>query len=101
MDLLRDAETIPKFVRMVLAGCDTDHNDVEHRIFLNAHQGLQHIDPHSYIQSRDYDTALGLGTDLPFTEPVAIFPVASFQDTLTKDIHLLEKAYDNTVSYDR
>jgi hypothetical protein len=101
MDLLRNAETIPNFVRMVLAGRDTDHNDVVHRLFLNARQGLEDIDPGAYIQSRDYDSAHGITRDLPFTEPLSIFPVASFRDTLTKDIHILGKAYDNTVSCDK
>ena len=95
--ILDGPEDIYIFCRMVLAG--RLHVDgVEHRIFINARQGLRPIIPSDLALTRDYDSISSCSTTLPFLAPFSIFPVAPFKDTLTSDNHLEGKAYDREVS---
>ena len=82
---------------MVLAG-RVDVNGTEHRIFVNARQDLAEIRSSSFTVTRDYDSICACTSDLPFTAPLSIYPVAPFRDTLKDDNHLTGKAYDRQVS---
>jgi hypothetical protein len=71
------------FVRFVLAGRWKGH-----RIFINSRQDAAAPPKGQYIFRRDFDSAIGVTRDLPFIVPLAVFPVASFRDTLTTDNHI-------------
>jgi hypothetical protein len=97
MEILHDSDDIYDFCRMVLAG-RLQVNGVEHRVFINARQNLPPIRPRNLTLTRDYDSICALSTDLPFSVPFSVFPVAPFRDTLTSDNFLKAKAYDKEVS---
>lgn len=67
-----------------------------HRVVLNARQGLHH--PHSPSFTRDFDSAIGITRNLPFTAAFNVYPVPSFKDTLTRRNHVLGPVYQNSVS---
>jgi hypothetical protein len=75
------------FIRFVLAGriCN---NGQQGRIFINARQGAAAPSKGNYQQRGDVDSAIGITRGLPFNVPLAIFPLAPFRDTLTKDNHI-------------
>jgi hypothetical protein len=95
--ILDGPDHIDDFCRMVLAG-RVNIDGEEHRLFINARQGLENINPARYRCTRDYDSMLSCTSNLPFNAPLSIFPVASFKDTLTADIHLIGKALNKAVS---
>ncbi|KAF8233753.1 hypothetical protein L208DRAFT_1377198 [Tricholoma matsutake] len=55
--ILVDPDTIHNFCHMVLAG-RADIDGIEHRLFVNARQGLEEIDTGILTISRDYDSVL-------------------------------------------
>ena len=95
--ILQDSDDIYDFCRMVLAG-RLQVNGVEHRIFINARQNLPPIHPRDLTLTRDYDSICALSSDLPYSVPFSVYPVAPFRDTLTSDNFLKGKAYDKEVS---
>ena len=95
--ILEGPNDIYQFCRMVLAGrIEVDGED--HRIFVNPRQDLLPIRPSRLTLTRDYDSISACSTNLPFKVPLSIYPVAPFKETLTKDIHLLGKAYNRQVT---
>jgi hypothetical protein len=76
-----------KFLRFVLAGRLKDDDGKEHRIFVNTRQGIKPPTKDKYTVSRDIDSIIGVSSDLPYKSSLAIFPMPSFRDTLTEDIH--------------
>jgi hypothetical protein len=58
-----------------------------HRVVLNARQDLRHPENPSF--TRDFDSAIGITRNLPFTTALNIFPVPSFKDTLKRRNHVL------------
>lgn len=64
---------------------------VPHRVSLNARQGLDH--PISPELTRDFDSAIGITDDLPYTSPFNVYPISSFRDTLTKPNHVQGRIY--------
>lgn len=95
--ILQDPDDIYNFCRMVLAG-RLQVNGVEHRVFINARQNLPPIRPGDLTLTRDYDSICACSSDLPFTVPFSVYPVAPFRDTLTSDNYLKGKVYDKVVS---
>ena len=95
--LLTGPEDIYDFCRMVLAG-RVKVDGVERRIFLNARQDLEPIDPRFCTRTRDYDSLCACTQTLPFTAPLSVFPVSPFKETLTADNHLAGRAYNRAVS---
>lgn len=87
LSLERSPDVSARFLRFVLAG-RLELNGNQTRIFINARQGAFPPPIHDYRKRRDIDSAVGLGHDLPFRIALAIFPLASFRDTLTKDNHI-------------
>jgi hypothetical protein len=80
-------DNLIRFVRFVLAG-RFDFDGSQTRIFINARQDASPPPIHKYQLHRDLDSANGITRDLPFRTALAIFPLASFRDTLTKDNHM-------------
>jgi hypothetical protein len=83
------------FINAALCGRVVLDQDA-HRVVLNARQDLQH--PHSPSYTRDFDSAIGITRNLPFTAALNIFPVPSFKDTLKKRNHVLGPVHLNSVS---
>src|SRR5262245_41174959 len=81
--LFADGQNSDAFVRFVLAG-----RLQSHRIFVNARQETSAPPLGQYQLRRDIDSVIGITNDLPFRATLAIFPVPSFRDTLTKDVHV-------------
>lgn len=68
-------------VQFIIAG--RDHIDgVEHRVYLNAAQGLPSLERDEYQVIRDYDSVIGISRTLPFQDSIAVYPLAPFQDSL-------------------
>ncbi|KAG1838806.1 hypothetical protein DFJ58DRAFT_668161 [Suillus subalutaceus] len=80
-------DQLEAFLRFVLAG-RLQYHDEHARISINARQGA--LAPHisKYQLYRDIDSVIGITKDLPFQLHMAIFPLASFRDSLTEDNHL-------------
>lgn len=85
------------FVRFALGGRVTNHAGVLHRVYVNACNDAQDLEAGAYSLSRDVDAAVGLCATLPFSEPLAVFPLPSFTDTLKKDNHIMGHAFDREV----
>jgi hypothetical protein len=79
-----------KFFRFVLAG-RTQVDDITRHITLNACQGLQ--EPEAYEVTRDYDSLIGVSTDLPYRSHLALNPVPPFKETLFKPNHMKSIVY--------
>lgn len=80
-------DQLENFLRFILAG-RLQYRDKLARIFINARQGALVPPISEYKLYRDIDSVIGVTHDLPFRLPMAIFPLASFRDTLTEDNHL-------------
>jgi hypothetical protein len=50
--------------------------------------------------TRDYDSAIGITRTLPFTRPLAVYPVPPFGETLKRDNHIMHAIMDPSVSGD-
>ena len=98
--LSEDDPDIKEFVKFILAGRNWNNRGEQERIFVNGQQGttaLQHGLDSNYDLARDYDSAIGITSDLPFSEPFAIYPLSPFKDTLKKTNHIKGKAFDQHV----
>ncbi len=78
------------FIRFMLAG-RLEMNGKSLRVSINAKQGAPPPSMGKYDLHRDIDSVIGVTQDLPFRRPIAIFPLPSFRDTLTKDNHVTYK----------
>ena len=58
----------------------------EHRVILNARQDLDHPDHPSF--TRDFDSAIGITCNFPFTAALNIYPIPNFRDTLKRSNHI-------------
>ena len=76
------------FVQFVLAGRLKQDDGSEKRVFINSRDDAYVPGRGEHRQKRDYDSASGTSRDMPFTAAMAVFPVASFADTLKKDNHI-------------
>lgn len=85
-----EAADATTFIRLVLAG-RLEMNGKSLRVSINAKQGAPPPPVGKYDLHRDIDSVIGITQDLPFKRPLAIFPLASFWDTLTKDNHVTYK----------
>jgi hypothetical protein len=70
--------------------------DEPHRIVLNARQDLESPDDPTF--TRDFDSAIGITRNLPFTAALNVYPVPSFKDTLKKRNHVMGPVHLNNVS---
>lgn len=83
------------FCKFVLAG-RAQRDGVGRHISVNPCQAL--VIPRRYNITRDYDSLIGASWDLPYSKPLALFPVPPFRDTLRKSNHLNSRAYSPQVS---
>ena len=67
-----------------------------HRASVNARQGLHPPVLPEFM--RDFDSAIGITHDLPYTSPFNVYPVSSFRDTLRKPNHVQGPIYAQDVS---
>ena len=68
------------------------------RVFVNARQDADPPQYGEYELRRDLDLVIGITRDLPFLQAMAIFPMASFEDTLKKDKHMTRLIADPNAS---
>lgn len=85
-----------EFVNTVLCG---RWGDPPARFCLNGMQDAGEINLDDYEITRDFDSIIGVTDTLPYTMPLAIFPVPSFRDTLTKDVHIDGLAFLDSVCF--
>lgn len=78
-----------KFIRFNMAG-RFELNGVKARIAVNSRQGNSLLGKTLHRRS-DIDSVIGVSHDLPFIVPLAVFPLASFRDTLKASNHLKYK----------
>lgn len=87
-------KSVSHFVRLCLAGryrenlAESSANDYRYKI--NVRSGLSGIayPEENWIITGDWDSAIGMTEDLPFTVPMAFFAVPPFRDTLKKSNHI-------------
>src|SRR4051812_10775642 len=84
---LQRTDDMHDFARFVCAG-RWGNDDQEQRVFVNARQDARAPPTLEYELRRDFDSAIGITKDLPFHEAMAVFPMASFDDTLKRDNHI-------------
>ena len=90
-----DEDRLEKLVNCILCGRWPEPSC---RMVLNVAQGLDPISLHDCQVSRDIDSIIGISDTLPYTSPMAVFPIPSFKETLTTDVHLKGLACVNPVS---
>ncbi|KAK7675980.1 hypothetical protein QCA50_014254 [Cerrena zonata] len=79
-----------KFANTVLCG---RWGDPPARLSLNGMQDAGAVNLNHYEITRDFDSVIGITDNLPYTHPLAIFPVPPFRETLTQDVHLSGPAF--------
>jgi hypothetical protein len=89
------AENSMDFINAALCGRITQNQEA-HRVILNARQDLDH--PHNPSFTRDFDSAIGVTRNLPFTAPLNVYPIPNFKDTLKRPNHVEGPIYDDNVS---
>ena len=60
----------------------------EVRVTVNCRQGADPPRDGEYQLRRDFDSAIGITRDLPFSTALAVFPMPSFADTLKRSNHV-------------
>lgn len=77
------------FVNFVLAGRIPLEDGTIGRVKLDPIKDLDDMsNQDSVIVTRDYDSIIGISTKIPFTVPVAVYPLANFRDSLRRTNHL-------------
>jgi hypothetical protein len=88
------SESVDKldFINAALCGRVMIDGDT-YRISVNARQDLE--PPEFPTFTRDFDSAIGITYNFPFTAALYIFPVPSFKETLKKGNHVKARLYPN------
>ena len=87
--------TLDKLINVILCG---RWPQPRCRLVLNVAQGVQPIRREDCKITRDVDSVIVITDTLPYTDPLAVFPIPSFRDTLTDDVHLKGAAFITEVS---
>lgn len=87
-----------EFVRFVLAGRFSAEAGHGTRAYINICQGSVHLSDADVTVVRDFDSAIGITKDLPFKHAVAVYPIAPFRETLTRNNHLSRAVTKRDVS---
>lgn|ERR1700735_5214629 len=90
---LYDSPEPANFVRFVLNGVHEGMQAVVDPI-LNAIKDEEQI-----RVFRDYDSLLGIDTDIQVTSPLTVYPVARTEDVLSKNIHIHYNFKNSEVSF--
>jgi hypothetical protein len=94
----------PAFVRYALAGRraredlgngDGDGDSERHTVNVRQDVGATAPQLGECTLVRDFDSATGKTRTLPFTQPLAIFPLSPFKETLKKDNHVTHTIHQN------
>ncbi|KAH8986187.1 hypothetical protein EDB86DRAFT_2832781 [Lactarius hatsudake] len=83
-----------EYINVALCGrtmVEHGNEQVPHRALVNARLDLQH--PANPQFTRDFDSAIGVTRNLPFTAAFNVYPVPSFRDTLKRPNHVLGPIY--------
>lgn len=109
--LTADGDGVYEFTRAVLAGRYEDERDgTQHRIIV---RGLLGLTPPAecdyndiptsdeYSIARDYDSILGFSDNLPYSQPIGIYPIPQLAETLDKKVHVTYLCRTRSVSSPR
>lgn len=80
-------EAVDHFMRLMLAGRALVNGETR-RVFVNPLQGVSYPAEGEYQITGDFDSLIGFCFTLPLKCAMAVYPVPSFQHTLTKTIHI-------------
>lgn len=75
------------FVRYCLAGIATQ-DDEDVRIKIDPMRDCVTSADHPFTVTRDFDSLIGITRNLPFTQPVAFYPVPPFCETMVDSNHM-------------
>lgn len=95
MQQASNSTTQMAFINAALCGRIIE-DEKPHRVMLNARQDLRH--PHHPSLTRDFDSAIGITRNFPFTAALNIFPVPNFKFTLKRSNHVKGFIYLKNVS---
>ena len=99
---------LPGFYDLCAAQRDISHESFVRLVLEGRHRGRQVVvDPlrgnmaqgEDLVVLRDYDSLLGIHEDLVVDGDLTLHPIARFQDTLLKDVHLSHQFNTATVSF--
>ncbi|EKM49390.1 uncharacterized protein PHACADRAFT_33457 [Phanerochaete carnosa HHB-10118-sp] len=80
--------TVPDFVRLVLAGRKKTAAG-ERRLNINVFKDcVSPADIDNIAVTRDFDSIIGITTNIPLRTSLAVYPAANFRDSLLKSNHL-------------
>ena len=74
--------------------------ETEERVSVNPRMDGRVPPMDEIMLTRDYDSAIGITRTLPFTRPLAVYPVPPFSETLKRDNHITHRMTDPSVSGD-
>ena len=83
LDVLRQ-----RFTSFVLTGKSQDNPD-ERFVIEAMSSAVSHLMTGQMLVTRDYDSLIGVTRDLPYNRAVYLYPIPRFEDTLSKDNHLV------------
>ena len=75
------------FLKFTLAG-RLQEGESQRRVLVNPRHGGTILDRSCCTLTGDFDSLIGFTDTLPLKVPLAVYPVPSFKDTLSKTIHL-------------
>lgn len=76
------------FIQFVLAGLYIANDGKYRRVHIEPAKDTQALQDMPIVITRDFDSLIGITEDLPFLEPISIFPVPNFHDCMNKSNHL-------------
>lgn len=84
--VLLQAGNVAAFIQFVLCGRKIMQDGTQSRVIVNARQGASA--PNMALDTcqitRDLDSIIGISRNLPYTAPLALYPLPPFRDTLKK-----------------
>ena len=97
-DFVRQAQALclpnktKEFLDLVLAGRVVKEG-IQYRALIDPVLRTQRAHHSLLYHRRDYDSCIGITSHLPYTAPIAIWPVPPFKQTLTTDNHMRSIAW--------
>jgi hypothetical protein len=86
--VLQNSDDVPDFVNFVLSGRTTAEQGGEIRVNIDIFQDCILPNDLPIELTRDFDSLIGITTNLPFQRSLALYPAAPFRDTMVKSNHL-------------
>ena len=91
-------EDIHRFVQFTLAGKSYDPAARPSRVRLVPSLQTPAVDTLPLRATRDFDSLIGITTDLPFSQSIAVYPIPNFKDSLSKSNHLCKQIHNQVLS---